>query len=219
MNVDTNIDAYLDLIRGQKEMLQRAMGRQGHLPLDRKSKPQLYLEFMLALSASTVNSNRQGNVALHSSFIPIAYLPCTTPLSQLTPITIRQLRLETHHRGKYLLLQAITPPNRMTGILVLGADVNEDAVILQMYQQEEEKLCATTEIVDTGTVLLVKEPYYKRAASGDYAIRVDHLSDVVRIEKRDPLFPECWTPRIYEIEETVESLKSQGDESVREGKW
>jgi hypothetical protein len=49
----------------------------------------------------------------------------------------------------------------MTAIMAIMKDENGDAIMLQQYQQEDEDTCAAADIVDVGTLLLVKEPYIK----------------------------------------------------------
>ncbi|KAF1942738.1 SET domain-containing protein [Clathrospora elynae] len=171
---------------------------------------------MMALM--TRGQHKQENM-VHSSFIPPAYLPCITPVAQLTPIAIRDLRLEKHHRGRYLLLRVITPHNRMTGILVLVEDDHDDVVLLQLYQQEDEEIHEAADIVGIGAILLVKEPFFKITASGEYSLRVDHLSDVIHVDKNDPMTPEIWHPRISEAEGSAELLKSKGDYAMGERKY
>ncbi|KZM21802.1 uncharacterized protein EKO05_0001775 [Ascochyta rabiei] len=219
MDVDTDISQYFQVIENQKRVLQQAKIRKGQRPRDRTPKGQMYMEFMMALMATSTMERSKKNNLIHSSFIPPAYLPCITPLAQLTPIAIDQLTLETHHRGKYLLLKAITPPNRMTGILLLAEDEYEDVVVLQLYQQEEENIRPATDVVDVGTTLLIKEPYFKIMASGDYGLRVDHLSDVLRIDQNDPILPKRWCPRITDTEGSAEISKSEGDFAMGEGRY
>jgi hypothetical protein len=219
MNVDTDISQFFQALQSQKQILKMAKSQQGQYAHNRTPREQAYQKFMMALIATRREKNRKEEHMLHSSFIPPPYLPCTTPLEQLTPISIKQLRLETHHRGNYILLRAITPPNRMTGILVLAEDDRGDVVMLQMYQQEEEQICEATEIVDVGTILQIREPYYKLMASGDYGLRVDHLSDVVPINKDDPIIPHEWLPKISEIDESLETFKSRGDSAMATGKY
>lgn len=107
----------------------------------------------------------------------------------------------------------------MTGILVLVEDDCDDVIMLQLYQQDDDNVREATEIVDVGAILLVKEPYFKVMASGDYGLRVDHLSDVVHVNKHDSVVSNGWHPRIYEIEESVESYKAKGDSAIGEGKY
>lgn len=219
MDVDTDMREYFQLLENQKQMLLRAKSRKGECPRDRKPRLVAYSQFMMMHMSIAAKSNGDEEHMIHSAFIPPAYPPCTTSTAELQPITIKQLRLETHHRGTYLLLRSITPPNRMTSILVIAEDVDDDVVLLQMYHQEEEPMREITDIADVGTLLLVKEPYFKFTASGDYALRVDHLSDVVRLDAANAMVPACWKPRLSEMYDSVEPHKKKGDASVGKQKW
>lgn len=222
MDVDTDIDRHFQQLEGQKQMLLKAKRRKGEIPRDRKPRDLAYQQFMMShmFRASGAMGMGMGmNNMMRTAFIPPAYLPCITPAAQLKFITINQLRLETHHRGTGILLRVITPPSRMTGVMVLGEDVNEEAVLLQLYNQEEEIVRKITDFVDVNTILLVKEPYYKLTASGDYGLRVDHLSDVVRLNMNDAMVPAKWMPRLYDIQDSAEALKAQGDASMGKEKW
>jgi hypothetical protein len=219
MDVDGDVSQYLGSIQGQKRVLEKAKSRQGQRPHDRKPKGEIYLQFMMNLVATKMQGKRNNQHMIHSSFVPPAYLPCTTPLVQLRPTAIKDLRLETHHRGTYLLLRAITPPNRMTAILVVVEDEHGDGIMLQLYQQEEEDVRKATDVVDVGSVLLIKEPFFKVMASGDYGLRVDHLCDVIHLDKNDPILPKKWLPKISEAEESAEMLKSKGDSAMAKGEY
>lgn len=173
----------------------------------------------MALLSRGAKEQRSDECLNHSSFLPLAYLPYTTPLTQLTPIAIEEPRLETHHRGTYLLFQAIKPLNRMSGILVLAENEYDEVVVLQMYQREEKDARKATDIVDMGTMLLVKEPFFKIMASGDNALRVDYLSDVVYVDKNDPMLPKGWLPRISEAAESAETSNSNGNSAMGEVKY
>jgi hypothetical protein len=106
----------------------------------------------------------------------------------------------------------------MTGILVLVEDESGHVVVLQIYQQEDEETRAANEIVDVGTVMILKEPFLKVMASGDYGLRVDHLCDIVIIDERDPRRPAKWCPRVLDAHRSVESLKQSGNEAISAGK-
>lgn len=149
-----------------------------------------------------------------SAFISSSYLPCSTSMSELKPVAIKNLQLETHHRGTYLLLRSITLPYRMTAIVAVMEDENEDVVLLQLYQQEAESDRSAADIINVGTVLLVKEPYFKVMGDGEYGIRVDHLSDVIHLKRDDARIPKAWQPGLIEIQLSAESLKAQGNRSM-----
>jgi len=216
MDVYNDTGQFFHVVQRHKQILQKAKKRKGQRPHDRKSREELYPGFMMALLAG---GQREQRGMMHSSFIPPAYLPCTTPLAELRRVGIRDLQLEIHHRGTYLLLRAITPPSRMTGIMVLVEDDHADVVMLQLYHQEEEDTREATDIVNVGTILLVKEPFFKVMASGEYGLRVDHPSDVIHVDKNDPRTPAAWRPRVLEIELSAESLKLKGNSAMGEGKY
>ncbi len=93
-------------------------------------------------------------------------------------------------------------------------DENCDAIMLQLYQQEDKDTRAATDIVDVGTLLLVKEPYFKVTGDGEYGLRVDHLSDIVHLERDDARIPDVWQPGLVEIERSAESLKIKGNLAI-----
>lgn len=222
MDVHNVTEEYRGYIDQQMRRLQEAKKQQGKRPLDRKPKEHAYQNFMLSYMSNQAITSAQGGrevIMIHRSVLPLVYRPCTTPMNQLSPIAIRDLQLETHHRGTYLLLRSMTPPNYMTAIMALMEDRNGDAILLQLYQQEDEETRPAGDIITVGTILLVKEPFFKLMADGDCGIRVDHLSDVVHLKEDDVRIPEAWQPRIVEIERSAESLKMHGDSFMKESKY
>lgn len=89
--------------------------------------------------------NRKSREDAYVNFPP-AYLPYITPVAELRRIATKDLQLETHHQGKYLLLQCITPPSHMKAIMALMKDESDEAIVLQLYQQEDEEPCKATEL-------------------------------------------------------------------------
>ena len=218
MDVCKDVDNYMQYIQQHRRVLQDAKKRHGQRPHDRKDRHVMLLEFMM-VSMSTAQRTGKDTQNIHSSFVPPAYAPCTTALKNLKPIKIEDLRLETHHRGRFLLLRVVTPPNRMTGILVLVEDEYGHVVILQLYQQEDEVSRLATNVVDKGIVLIVKEPFFKVTASGDYSLRVDHLSDIFFLNSDDTRIPQSWRPRFLEIGKCANALKLEGNAHVGKGEY
>lgn len=205
-----------DIISRQMKTLQEAKKRQGQCPQDRKTREQTYTNFMMLFTSRGI-AHLKGVVS--SSFISSSYLPCSTPMTELKAVVIKNLQLETHHRGTYLLLRSITLPYRMRAVMAVMEDENEDAVLLQLYQQEDESDSSAVDIISVGTVLLVKEPYYKVMGDGEYGIRVDHLSDVIHLKRDNFRIPKAWQPRLIEIQLSAESLKAQGNRSMGKKKY
>lgn len=107
----------------------------------------------------------------------------------------------------------------MTGIMALMEDEKGDVVLLQLYQQEDEDTRKAADIVNVGTIFLVKEPYFKVMGDGQYGLRVDHLSDVVHLKGSNTMIPKGWRPRLIEIVDTAESLKLKGNAAVGEQRY
>ena len=149
-------------------------------------------------------------------FLPPPYLPSIAPLEELKKIFIKDLRLETNHRGDYLLLRLITHPARMTAIMAIVEDEREDAVLLQLYQQDDKKVRPATSILKHNDIVIIKEPYFKVIGDGEYGLRVDHVSDLVRIELCDERVPRQWTPRVVDLDKTVDDWKLEGNEATME---
>jgi hypothetical protein len=83
-------------------------------------------------------SNRPVNLhEIRSSFVPPAYTPSVAAPSTLKGILIKDLTLETHHRGSYILLRAVTPTDRMTAVMAVVEDERGDVLMLQLYNQEK----------------------------------------------------------------------------------
>jgi hypothetical protein len=220
MDVDTTtIERYMELLKNQRLVLRKAKARQGQRPHDRKSRAVAEGEFMLSLMMQGFRVRPDDKNMMHSSFTPPAYLPCIAPIADLKPISIQDLQLEIHHRGTYLLLRSITPPSRMTAIMALMEDEIGDVVLLQLYQQEDEETRKARDVVNVGTIFLVKEPYFKVMADGEYGLRVDHVSDVITLSVDDTRIPQKWRPRLLEIGETAEALKIKGNEAIGEGRY
>jgi len=107
----------------------------------------------------------------------------------------------------------------MTAIMALFEDEMGDIVLLHLYHQEDEGARRAVDIVDVGTILLVKEPYFKVTGDGEYGLRVDHLSDVFQLEEDNFMIPDKWRLRLVEMVGTAESLKLEGNAAVGEHKY
>jgi hypothetical protein len=207
----------LQLLATQKEVLKAARARQGERPKDRRSRGELVNNFMIQRTIQQMKQSktRDATTEMHTSFISPPYSPSVAPLKELKQTFIEDLQLETHHRGNYLLVRSITPPNRMTAIMAIVEDEREDAVMLQLYQQDDENDRPATSVIKQNDVFLVKEPYFKVMADGEYGLRIDHLSDLVRIGVRDERLPKQWSPRVFDVSKTADDWRLEGNDAMR----
>ncbi len=182
----SNVPEYFQLLKDQKAKLELAHARQGQRPV-RPPRAQLLMRFQMALMASRARQEMSGTV-VKSSFVPPPYPPCQLPLENLTKMAIRDLLLETHHRGRYLLVRIITPQDRLTAVMAVVEDEQGDVILLQLYHQEED----AEDILVEGMVLILKDPYLKLTSDGDCGLRVDHPCDAVFLAPTDDRIPPPW---------------------------
>ncbi|RLL96545.1 hypothetical protein CFD26_104364 [Aspergillus turcosus] len=179
---------YLQYLHRQKQTLQNAQSHKGQRPRPTKTRDEIIMQFMLRrMMASKVPVDFN---AIRSSFVPPAYAPCVTPLSDLKKVMIRDLTLETHHRGSYIILRAVTPPDTMTAIMVIVEDEEENALMLQLYNQEEElseKGCLTE-----GTVF---------------------------VPEHDTLIPSSWRRRLMGNDASANYWKMKGNECFNKANY
>ncbi|KAF2758999.1 hypothetical protein EJ05DRAFT_328868 [Pseudovirgaria hyperparasitica] len=216
MDSNTFLGPYMKALEAQRQLLHKAQSRRGQRLHNRESRDEAYNTFMMGY-LSTVMQSRQHEI--HSSFVPPAYAPCATSIVDLTPIFIKDLQLETHHRGRFLTLRTITPPNRMSAIMAITEDEKDDVVLLMIYQQEDEEVRRATDFFGQGTVLIVKEPYFKATSDGRYGLRVDHLSDIVWTKHDDSMVPAKWRSRMLKVKASVQALKKKGNDAVAQKRY
>jgi len=153
----------------------------------------------------------QKNKQIRSSLLSPPYPPSTASLNELKPIYIQDLRLGIYHRGNYFLIRSVTAPNRMTAIMAVVEDEKRDALVVQLFQQPEEEVRPVSSIIKNGDVFLIKEPIFKIMADGEYGLRVDHISDLVRIDARHELWPKQWIPVLFNLKKNADDWKREGN--------
>ena len=208
----SNVERHFQDLALRKTHLRAASRRKGQVPTDRLSRDEIINQQMQSVQLSRIEQMALGppKTDMYTSFLPPSYLPSIKSLKDLKQTFIKDLKLETHHRGSYILLKAVTPPRRMAGILTVVEDEKDEVVWMQIYQQEHEEVRSAREIISPDSVIIVKEPYFK-ITSDCYALRADHVSDLIWLTEDDDLVPECWRPRIMEIGQTAIDWKQGGD--------
>ncbi|CAK7199277.1 hypothetical protein SEUCBS139899_001952 [Sporothrix eucalyptigena] len=203
-------------IEAQKQLLQRAKQHAGQLPAPnlRRSRQQLDMEFNMIASQINFGHGRHQNIS--SAFIGEAYPPCTLPLASLEPILLKELRLETHHRGRVLVVRTFSQPNRMTSIQNAVEDVDGNVERLAVYNVLPTVL--PDELLGCGTVVAIKEPYFKRTGDGGLFVRVDHPTDLIVVHPRDALMPKQWAPMTSKAVD-IEMLKARGNAAFGKKQW
>lgn len=158
----------------------------------------------------------KGQYVIRTTIIGEAYPPCVAPLSSLEPIMLGELRLETHHRGKVLIVRAFTNSYRMSAIQSAIEDTNGDVDRLAIHN-----LPSTLEpedVLPLHGVFALKEPYYKATSDGGVMVRVDHPSDFLVLEASDDLVPAQWKGKKKAVL-SADELKTKGNAAFQGGKW
>lgn len=220
MEVDdvSHIGQWMQMLAKQKVALQAASQRKGERPKDRRSRGQLIHEFVLRSASTTMMYRKKETHMIHQSWVAAPYPPSATPLRRLKKLYLKDLQLETHHRGFYALFRVATPPITITAVMTIMEDEKEDGVVFQLYQQEDEDHGPGEEAVQIQRVCVVKEPYFKVMNDGNYGVRVDHLSDIIWLSPDDERVPPGWRARLSEFEKTAETLKEEGNLALKAGK-
>lgn len=153
---------------------------------------------------------------MKTTFIGEAYPPSVEPISRLSPIFLRDLRLEVHHMGRVLIAKTFCEPVRISAIQNAIEDIMGSVNRLSIYN-----LPTATPIdmvLPKGAVVAVKEPYFKATAEGGVMVRVDHPSDFVLLDPQDILIPTQWR-RAPKPTMTGSQLKEQGNTAFKQGNW
>ncbi|KAJ5384888.1 Tetratricopeptide-like helical [Penicillium concentricum] len=184
------------------------------------TRDELLQRFKSRKKASKSQSRGRGSAnTVDVSFAPPIYPPCLAPLKGLNKIMVKDLLLETHHRGSYILLRSITQADKVAAITVIVEDEQNHAIPLQMLN---EKLRCQDGSVDKGQILLVKEPYLTLTFDAEYGVKVDHVSDIMFISMSDKMVPSAWRERLPE-DETSQWMAgdwlSMGTEYLNRGKF
>jgi hypothetical protein len=108
-----------NLIEQQMRILQTAQSRKGQRPDITQSREMTIMQFLFQQKISTINPIQNP---VRTSFLPPAYPPSVAPVDMLQRCMFKDLRLETHHRGSYIVLRAVTPPSLMLGAMLIVED-------------------------------------------------------------------------------------------------
>ncbi len=212
---DVSMEAELQVVLGrQKRALEEAKKRRGQCPSNRKPLHQLVGEYMLAYLGRQISERAPHS--LRRSFVPPPYLPCIEPLKTLKKVYIRDLGLETHHRGRYIMLRSVTPPTKFTGVMMIASDENGDGITLQLYHQQDEQSGPIKDPIQVNNVYIIKEPYFKTMSDGRHGVRVDHVSDISRLPNDDEEMPLKWRPCLVEKGKTAMKWKEEGNALLRQ---
>ena len=205
-----NTDRYAMILERQKERLDDARRRKGENPTDRKNPGKLIQSHYNALTWISEKNPPEDTFLVDSSIIAPHYAPSTTSSDRLTKMYVKDLQLETHHRGFYLLLTTIVSPMKIAGVIVsLMRDEADDVVMTSHHYENIQSLYLAG-------VFMIKEPYFTITSDGDYCVRVDHVTDMIHICAGYNRVSSHLGPYSDEIPVTTVDWKCKGDTELKE---
>jgi hypothetical protein len=106
------------------------------------------------------------------------YLPSTAKVDELKSMTLADLKMETHHKGKVLTLKRVSPVVElsMSSWAVVQGENAEDVERIELFLHRKRDGSDWLEMVSE---FQVKEPYFTLNDRDEPTIRVDHPSDLI----------------------------------------
>lgn len=97
--------------------------------------------------------------------------------------TIKDLRLEIMHKDKYLLVRVAEPCFKMSGIMALVEDPEGSVCLMSIYNYVMSESTDVEKLLPVGTIMAIKEPYYKFSNTDTCVVRCDSPSDMVLLAR------------------------------------
>lgn len=123
-----------ELLNHQKALFNTAVDRKGQRAQNRPTRHELEVSFSLAQAAAGTSPN--GMHAVRQTVVGYSYPPCATPLADLTPITMDELRLEENHIGRVLFARTFGTPRRIQAVQGAIFDTSGDVDRIAVYNFE-----------------------------------------------------------------------------------
>jgi hypothetical protein len=121
---------------------------------------------------------------------------------------LKDLRLQTHHEGQYLIVRSIVSPGQVMSVMSIVEDECGDAIMITLRHQDTSR--HRDEILGEGMILAVKEPYLRQMSDGTHGIIVDYLSNYKYLSRKDNLTTGMWQGRLSESQDNAKSWNTAG---------
>jgi len=150
----------------------------------------IHADLMADFSLSSLHTS---DVDVTTLILRSPYPPCLLAIADLEPMTLSELRMHTHHRGKVLTVTISSPvvkraesswvvvKDRAEGPDHSNGDSDNDGERMELYLHQA--LHEGVEMLEAGEVFHVKEPFFTLNDRGEQTVRVDHPSDLVVVEQ------------------------------------
>jgi tetratricopeptide (TPR) repeat protein len=163
------------------------------------------------------------------------YPPSTFTLHDLQPMKLTELQMNTHYRGRRLTVKRISPVVTLTArSWTIVQDENDEEV-------ERLELCLHSlrygeDVLESGSVFVIKEPYFTLGDDGEATLLINHPSDLVICEEESASIKSAsiksasiksaslasketngGSKDAATVENAAKTLKTQGNAALKEG--
>ncbi|KAK1470116.1 TPR domain-containing protein [Colletotrichum cuscutae] len=190
------------------EFLQKAEAHSGKPPPTRISREVLVSTHNNYVEQQQKSGQQTGPRMVKKVVLALSYPPSVKSVADLTPMRLDELLVENHHEEKYLVLRTIVQPYPGAGTITVVEDQHGSVDKMALYNQGNSTILQS---IPEGSMVLVKEPYYRFSGDNDFMLCVDHPSDIVLLRPGpdDALIPELF--RAVPEFETAADWKAAGD--------
>jgi tetratricopeptide (TPR) repeat protein len=169
-------------LKGRMQKCQEQMG-QPRVPGDPNSR--LNQVTMASLLSDITDAPEPGLKARNSqpdAIVAFAvgnpYPPCAVLLENLQPMKMSDLRMDTHHRGRVLTVRRLAPVVKLVAYswTIVQEESSDDTERLEVLLHKSKY---GQDILESGSLIKVKEPYFTLSDQGEPTLRIDHPSDLL----------------------------------------
>lgn len=175
----SSIDIYAEIMEQQKQRLEQAHKRQGEKIIYGDHQSKLLQERIMFYNKMLDQQSVGDSLFVDSSIISPYYPPSSAPLDLLRQIHPQSLELEIHHHGSYLMLKNLIQPVKIAGVIISLMKDEIDTMVMTTHHNDD------IERFSMGGFYVIKEPYFTIMSDGSCCVRVDHVTDMVRIPDED----------------------------------
>ncbi|KAK4149167.1 SET domain-containing protein [Chaetomidium leptoderma] len=195
-----------------KERLRKCLELAGHARESRDSKAAISqatgASLMADMGSMTVSKAELST--LPALVVGQPYPPCIAPFPDLQPMTIANLRLETHHRGHQLTVKRATPVvilSTRSWAMVQDESGETERLEIVLHRSRHGK-----DVLESASTFIIKEPYFTLTEEGEPTLRIDHLSDLV-VPNQDDKTPQ--SPTAEEASKIALARKQKGNAALQ----
>lgn len=142
------------------------------------------------------------------------YPPCIVSLSQLQPMKLSDLLMETHHRGRQLRIKRASPVvtlNTRSWTMVQDDDGETERLEIVLHKTRHGK-----DVLESSSTFTIKEPYFTLTEEGEPTLRIDHPSDLITHPPAEQP-PSAQLPTPEQVEGRALAEKQKGNDALAKG--